>query len=135
MHRTMLVLAAALSVLGGHAVEAGMVIDAAPSTAGNPWWTCPDKSAGEPGDEMAQYYPDKAQRLNMNGQTTIQCRFAKTGRPIACTWISEDPQGYDFGLAGSRLGCVFKLKPEGLQDAPPGGVLVNIPVRMKVPGT
>jgi protein TonB len=112
-----------------------MVIGAPQSTAGNPWWTCPNMSDSEPADAIARYYPDKAQRLNVNGQTTIQCLVARTGRPIACTWISEDPQGYDFGLAGSKLGCVFRLKPEALENAPPGGVLVNIPVRMKIPGS
>jgi protein TonB len=126
-----------LALIAGQTASAETVFGAAPSAANNPWWGCAvdPPLPGAVGDDLARFYPDAAQRGNVSGMSIIQCRVARTGKPIACTWISEDPEGWGFGEASSKLGCLFKLNPYRLKDAPPAGLLVNTTVRMKPNGS
>jgi len=100
---------------------------AAPVTpvTSQPQSTCPSS--------WARYYPLKAQRLNKDGRVVLECKALASGVLTACSVISEDPPGYDFGDAALKMSCLFKMKPSDPSTTPPEGLTVRFPVQFKVP--
>jgi protein TonB len=61
---------------------------------------------------FAWYYPDRAQRMEVDGKTVMECDVDSEGRWRACVIISETPEGYGFGAAALQVSRYFKMKPK-----------------------
>jgi protein TonB len=72
-------------------------------------------------DDMAQYYPERAQRLEKTGTATIKCTVTDIGRLTGCAVIDEDPPAYEFGDAALKMAHLFRLNPTTADGDPVGG--------------
>ena len=72
-------------------------------------------------DDLAQYYPERAQRLEKTGSATIKCIVNSRGALTSCSVLSEDPADYQFGDAALKLSHIFKLKPATSDGKPVDG--------------
>jgi TonB family protein len=88
----------------------------------NPMWT--QRPAGS---DLAQYYPDRAQRLEKEGSATVECRLTATGFVTNCLVVSENPLGYAFGDATIKVARFFHAEPL-MRDGKPIESLVTIPI-------
>ncbi len=79
-------------------------------------------------------YPDRAQRMEVNGKTVMDCQVTAEGRLTDCVVLSETPEGYGFAEATLELSKVWKMKPTLDPDGKPipGGRL-TIPINWNVP--
>jgi TonB family protein len=71
----------------------------------------PSVSCADVEPEMASYYPDRAQRLNVEGTARAVCKVGGDGKTTQCTWIAVDPPSFGFGPAAAKLGCIARFKP------------------------
>ncbi|MFT4252175.1 MAG: TonB family protein [Caulobacter sp.] len=82
-------------------------------------------------DQMARYYPDKAQRLEIGGSAIIRCKVGEAGRLTDCEVLKEAPEGIGFGKAALLLSREFEMTPPppelvGVKD-------VTIPITFAAP--
>ena len=99
----------------------------APTVITNPdWQSRPD------GDDMARYYPERAQRLEKPGNVTIQCEVTSKGQVANCTVVSEDPADFGFGDAALKLSKLFKMKPQTKDGKAIEGATVKIPIAFRI---
>ena len=96
--------------------------------------TNPDWVRKPDGDEMANYYPDRAQRMNQAGRASISCTVTASGSLSGCSVVSEDPADFGFGQAALKLAHLFKMKPKTEDGSAVGGASVVVPIRFVVPG-
>lgn len=82
---------------------------------------------------MARYYPDRAQRLEMEGRATIRCTVTAKGLLQSCVVVSESPADAGFGDAALKLSRLFKMKPKTQDGAPVDGGEVTIPIVFNLP--
>jgi len=82
---------------------------------------------------MARYYPDRAQRMEVNGRATISCTVTAKGALQGCTVVSENPADYGFGEAALRLSRLFRMKPKTLDGSPVDGGAITVPIVFQVP--
>jgi protein TonB len=94
--------------------------------------TQPDWLRKPSADDMARYYPDRAQRNAVNGRATLHCTVNVNGT-VDCSVISEDPPDMEFGSAALKLSRMFKMRPMSRDGAPTAGGTINIPIRFEVP--
>ncbi|AYV45811.1 hypothetical protein CFHF_11640 [Caulobacter flavus] len=91
----------------------------------------PDWQRKPTADQMARYYPERAQREEIGGSATILCKVGDKGRLTDCQATREAPEGYGFGKAAVRLSAEFEMTPP-----PPelvGKKDVTIPITFSVP--
>lgn len=93
----------------------------------------PDWSRKPNGDDMARYYPDRAQRLEIEGKATIRCTVTAKGLLQGCEVLSESPADAGFGDAALKLSKLFKMKPKTQDGAPVDGGEVTIPIVFNLP--
>lgn len=83
---------------------------------------------------FAWYYPARAQRMEVDGKTVMECDVDVEGRWQACKVISEAPEGYGFGEAALQVSRYFKMKPKtDSQGNPIPGGRITIPLTWTVP--
>ena len=73
------------------------------------------------------YYPERAERLYINGSAVIQCKMASSGVLTSCTVLAEGPTTYEFGTAALKMAEVRHMigKPQpGLADGADVRVIV-----------
>lgn len=85
------------------------------------------------GDDLGRYYPDRAQRMNVGGASSVICHATGEGVLELCGIESETPADMNFGEATLRLTRLFRLKPVDGDGHPVEGVLIRIPVVWSVP--
>ncbi len=95
--------------------------------------TRPDWERLPSGEEMARYFPERAQRLERSGRATILCTVETDGRVSGCVVASEDPAGFGFGEAAIRLSKLFRMKPAMHDGVAVGGGQVRIPLIFSLP--
>lgn len=83
------------------------------------------------GDEVADAYPERAQRLGIDGRARLSCRVTGAGALSACDILSEDPPEYGFGGAALRLSRYFQLRPTTADGRPVEGARVEAPVAFR----
>jgi protein TonB len=94
--------------------------------------TQPDWSQKPSADDMARYYPERAQRLNVTGRAELACTVLANGK-VNCDVASEDPPDQGFGDAAMKLSKLFKMRPMSRDGVPTNGGRVNIPIRFQLP--
>jgi protein TonB len=82
---------------------------------------------------MAQYYPERAQRMGVSGHASITCTVNTNGTVSDCNVSSENPPDQEFGSAALKLSRLFKMRPLTRDGAPVGGAKVTIPIGFQVP--
>jgi TonB family protein len=90
--------------------------------------TNPDWLRKPTGDEMEQYYPDAALRMNLKGSVVLYCLVRADGALEKCYVGSESPAGYGFGSAALRMTGFFRMRPLMADGVPVGGAQVSIPI-------
>jgi protein TonB len=95
--------------------------------------TSPDWLRKPSGEDIARYYPERAQRMNVGGRATLSCTVNARGTLENCSVISEEPGDQDFGSAAMRMSKLFKMRPMTRDGAPVAGGTVRIPIRFELP--
>ena len=95
--------------------------------------TSPDWLRKPTGDDIAKYYPERAQRMNVEGRATIHCTVNARGTLESCSVQSEAPDNQDFGSKALQLSKLFKMRPQTKDGAPVDGGQINIPIRFQLP--
>jgi len=80
-----------------------------------------------------RYYPQKAVQANKEGNVVLECKALASGVLTACSVVSEDPPGYDFGVTALKMSCLLKMRPSDPATTPPEGRTVRVPLHFKVP--
>ena len=72
-----------------------------------------DASAPSATDAPPQFYPDKAQRFEVNGKVVLDCAITSERKLEECTVVSETPVDYGFGDAALRMSKILRMDPNG----------------------
>ena len=100
----------------------------------SPRVTNPDWARRPSGEDIARYYPDRAQRLELEGSATVVCRVGVDGRLRDCEIAEETPADAGFGDATVRLAeREFRMTPKTVDGVPVDGAFVRIPLVYKLP--
>lgn len=95
--------------------------------------TQPDWVRKPSGEDLARFYPDRAQRMGTSGRATILCQVTARGTVENCSVVSEDPPSFGFGDAALKLSRQFKMKPQQRDGSPVEGAQVRIPLVFRMP--
>jgi protein TonB len=85
------------------------------------------------GDDLADLYPDRAQRMEVGGHAVIHCTVTVKGTLTNCSVVSETPAGYDFGAQTVKASKRWKMKPAEVDGKAVEGS-VTIPLTWKLAG-
>jgi len=95
--------------------------------------TNPDFAQRPSNEDMARYYPDRAQRMGANGRATFSCTVTANGKLVDCSITNEDPPDQGFGDATLKLTRIFKLRPMTRDGVPTNGGHFSYSIRWQVP--
>jgi protein TonB len=84
-----------------------------------------------PQSPLADLYPERAQRMSVEGDASIRCVVTTEGLLTSCVVVSERPTGYGFGEATVRASSRWRVKPAMRNGVPVEGV-VTIPIRWRL---
>ena len=83
-------------------------------------------------EDMSRYFPDRAQRMEVNGRAVLTCVGVKDRRPDNCQVVSESPLEYGFGDAALKMSRLFRYTPQTI-DGVPSDDPITIPFEFSVP--
>lgn len=93
----------------------------------------PDWGRRARGEDIARYYPDLAQRMNVEGKASVLCQVAAEGRLSNCFVAEQTPPGMGFGEATLRLSQLFTVKPVSLDGQSTAGAWVKLKLSFRLP--
>ena len=82
------------------------------------------------GPDMAQFYPERAQRLEKNGFAKAVCEIAEDRTLTNCAIAVENPEGFGFGAAVLKLTRFYQAAPDT-----PVGTKVTTPMTFTLQAT
>ena len=82
---------------------------------------------------MARYYPDRAQRMGVEGRVVLNCSVTARGTLENCSVVEESPGDQDFGSAALRMSRLFRMRPRTADGSPVEGGTVRIPISFRLP--
>jgi hypothetical protein len=91
------------------------------------WAIVPD------GESLAEYFPDRAQRMLVGGRAKIRCVAAEDGTLRNCEVLDEFPRGFGFGAATLHVAPLFRLRATDQDGLSVFGRQVVIPIQWKMP--
>jgi len=94
--------------------------------------TNPDWLRRPSAEQVADAYPERAQRMEVSGLATLSCKVAATGAVADCAIVAETPTGFAFGKAALGLTRYFRLKPRTEDGHAIDGAVVRIPTRFTI---
>jgi periplasmic protein TonB len=80
------------------------------------------------GNDYARLYPPRALEREQTGVVTVDCLVGGDGR-IACSIVSEDPQGWGFGEATLRIARQFRVAAQTSDGRPTSGGRIRRTIR------
>ncbi len=83
--------------------------------------------------DFADNYPERAQRLEKEGTSTIACIVNERGKLTECQVVEEDPAGYGFGQAHITAMKRLEAEPQQLNGEPVAGGRLTLKVRWTLP--
>jgi len=93
----------------------------------------PDWVAKPTGDDLARYFPERAQEEGVAGKATITCVVTAQGLLERCKVVKEAPKGYGFGEAAVGMASAFRMSPKRVDGQAVEGGRVTIPLVFSVP--
>ena len=84
-------------------------------------------------EDMAQYYPDRAQRTETNGSAVIECTVRGNGTLEGCIVVRETPENYGFRDAALKLARIYRMRPRTLDGVVAEGRKVRVTITFRVP--
>ena len=95
--------------------------------------TNPDWQRRPSAEDLERYYPERAQRMNVEGRASIACTVNARGTLEGCSVVSEDPGDAGFGDAALRMSKLFKMRPMTRDGSPVDGGKITIPISFRLP--
>lgn len=95
--------------------------------------TRPDWAQKPTGDQMADFYPKKAQEERVSGKAWMTCAVTAQGVLRDCVIDLETPRGWGFGEAALGLASFFLMKPKTVDGEPVDGGEVTVPINFEYP--
>jgi len=86
------------------------------------------------GEDFARLYPEAAQRKNVPGRATIECKVQADGGLTGCQAIEESPAGEGFGPAALKMASRFKMRPLTKDGHAVEGGTIRIPIQFVLGG-
>jgi protein TonB len=103
----------------------------------SPWTAPAEQVAAQPEppppapNPFADLYPERAQRMGVEGVVAIRCVVMTTGMLSSCVIVHESPVGFGFGDATIRASHRWRMKP-AIRDGVPVEGAVTIPIRWRL---
>ncbi|CAN7378953.1 energy transducer TonB [Phenylobacterium sp. LjRoot219] len=95
--------------------------------------TQPDWVRRPSAEDLERYYPERAQRMNVEGRASISCTVDARGTLQSCSVANESPSDAGFGEAALRMSRLFKMRPMTKDGSPVDGGKIVIPIAFRLP--
>ena len=82
--------------------------------------------------DMANYYPDRANRMGIEGLVRLECTVTPDGLASDCEILAEQPTDQGFGPAALKLSRLFRFRPATKDGVAVSGRVI-VPVRFALP--